>query len=334
MPRHARLDIQGAIHHVMTRGLNGQNLFLNDSDRDEFLKRLQTALEKTSCKCYAWVLMSNHVHLLIRTGTGSLSDLLRKLLTGYAVYFNRKHQRRGYLYQNRYKSIICQEDAYLLELVRYVHLNPMRAKIVKDIHELDLYKWSGHAVIVGKIERPWQIKDEILLLFNKSRGKAISQYRDFIKDGLRMGERSDLAAGGLRRSAGGWKGVNELKKEREYWRGDERILGDESFVEKVLQSAHEDMEKKERLKRNGWDLRALTRKASKLLSINPQDIKKKGRANNISAAKGILCYWAYKYLGISTKALSESLGISRYGVLLNVERGKHYSKKNNINLLS
>jgi REP element-mobilizing transposase RayT len=92
--------------------------------------------------------MPNHCHLLIRTGIKPLSDIMRKLLTGYAVYFNRRHKRSGYLYQNRYKSILCQEESYLLEVVRYIHLNPLRARIVKDIDVLNKYEWSGHAVLM------------------------------------------------------------------------------------------------------------------------------------------------------------------------------------------
>ena len=97
--------------------------------------------------------------------TAPLSDLMRKLLTGYALYFNKKYKRSGYLYQGRYKSILCQEDSYLLELLRYIHLNPLRAGIVKDIRSLDNYKWSGHGVIIGKNKAQWQTTGEMLELF-------------------------------------------------------------------------------------------------------------------------------------------------------------------------
>ncbi len=122
MPRQKRINIPGAVHHIIVRGLNGQELFYDDKDRIELISRLKTALQATECQCYAWSIMPNHFHLLIRTGKISLSDLMRKVLTGYAIYFNRRHKRSGYVYQNRYKSILCQEDVYLLELVRYIHL--------------------------------------------------------------------------------------------------------------------------------------------------------------------------------------------------------------------
>lgn len=133
MPRQRRINIPGIVHHVIVRGLNGEQLFKDDLDRKEILRRLEKGLKETRALCYAWSLMSNHFHLVIRTGEKSLSELMRKVLTGYAVYFNKRYKRKGYVYQNRYKSILCQEDKYMLELVRYIHLNPLRAKIVQDM---------------------------------------------------------------------------------------------------------------------------------------------------------------------------------------------------------
>jgi hypothetical protein len=145
-----------------------------------------------------------------------LSDLLRKLLTGYAVSFNHRHNRRGYLFQNRYKSILCQEDAYFLELVRYIHLNPVRAEIVKDLEALDRYSWSGHAVLMGRKRLGWQARDEVLARFSQRKREAVIRYRQFVADGMAMGRRVDLTGGGLRRSAGGWEGLRDAELAREY----------------------------------------------------------------------------------------------------------------------
>ena len=147
MPRDKRLQITGGVYHVISRGIERRDIFMDDDDRKEFISRLEQALEKTGAQCLAWCLMSNHFHLLVRTGKQSLSDLMRKLLTGYAIYFNRKHKRHGYLYQNRYKSVLCQEDVYLLELVRYIHLNPLRVNLVSSLEALDVYPWTGHTFI-------------------------------------------------------------------------------------------------------------------------------------------------------------------------------------------
>ena len=149
MPRQTRLDAPGALHHVMGRGIDRIKIFKNKLDRNDFLSRLADLCEKGDMIIYAWSLMPNHFHLLIRTARQPLSHNMRKLLTGYVVNFNRRHKRYGHLFQNRYKSIICEDDPYLLELTRYIHLNPLRADMVKNLEELNKYPWSGHSAIMG-----------------------------------------------------------------------------------------------------------------------------------------------------------------------------------------
>ena len=153
MPRQPRLDTPGALHHVIGRGIAGIDIFSDVKDREDFLVRIKDLCDKKAFSIYAWALMSNHFHLLVRTGNMSLSDSMRKLLTGYVVNYNRRHKRYGYLFQNRYKSILCEDDPYLLELTRYIHLNPLRAGIIKSVNVLRRYKWCGHSVIMGHVKR-------------------------------------------------------------------------------------------------------------------------------------------------------------------------------------
>ncbi|MDD5154851.1 MAG: transposase [Desulfovibrionales bacterium] len=334
MPRHKRIDIPGAVHHVIVRGLNRQDIFLDDMDRSNFLRRLETALSEVSCRCYAWVLLSNHFHLLIRTGERPLSDLMRKVLSGYAISFNRRHKRHGYLFQNRYKSILCQEEEYLLELVRYIHLNPARAGMAKDMDELDRYPWSGHAVLLGRRQRSWQDREEILIRFSDKKREAVSRYRQFVKDGIAMGRREELTGGGLRRSAGGWEGVMNLKRAGEYWRGDERILGNGNFVNAVLRAAEESLTHREKSKMQGWDLGRLVTEVCEILSVDPGDIRKKGRANNLSYAKGLICYLGHSRLGLTGMELARYFNISRPSVSQAIQRGERFAKKNEVKLLN
>jgi len=154
MPRQPRLDAPGLLQHVMARGIERRKLFRDDKDRKSFLDRLADILEETQTQCYAWALIPNHFHLLLRTGPTPLSKVMRRLMTGYAVTFNKRHKRSGHLFQNRYKSIICEEDPYLLELIRYIHLNPLRAGIVNDLKELDKYRWTGHSAILSHRRNP------------------------------------------------------------------------------------------------------------------------------------------------------------------------------------
>jgi len=200
MPRAARLDIPDLLQHVIVRGVDRCDIFRDDADRRRFIVNLSKLLVQTGTECLAWSLMTNHVHLLLCPRRTRLALLMRRLLTGYAIYFNLRHKRSGHLFQNRYKSIVCEEDAYLLELVRYIHLNPLRAGQVADLSALDVYPWSGHGVIMGNSELKGQITDDVLSLFAKSKGEARRRYRLFIADGVAQGKRDDLTSTGRRRT--------------------------------------------------------------------------------------------------------------------------------------
>jgi putative transposase len=159
MPRLARLDAAGVFHHISIRGIERRNIFRDDRDRENFLERMKRLLPQTETACYAWALLSNHAHFLFRTGKVSLATVMRRLLTGYVVSFNRRHKRHGHLLQNRYKSIVCQEDIYLRELVRYIHLNPLRAGLVGNLADLNGYPYCGHSALMDKTKCPWQDVD-------------------------------------------------------------------------------------------------------------------------------------------------------------------------------
>jgi len=253
MPRKARIDAPGALHHIIVRGIERRKIFYNNSDRDDFLTRLGQILTQTQTPCFAWALIPNHLHLLLRTGTVPIATVMRRLLTGYAISFNHRHHRHGHLFQNRYKSILCQEDLYLLELVRYIHLNPLRAKQVKDFSGLDRYEYSGHSVLSGKRVFKWQDSDYILKFYGKSYASARRKYREFVKKGIDKGKRTDLVGGGLIRRAGGWSQVKALRRTSARIKGDERILGDGEFVQSVLKEAQERLERKHALVAEGCD---------------------------------------------------------------------------------
>ena len=215
MPRQARLDSPGALHHIMVRGINKSAIFNDDEDKNRFIERLGEGIIDGRCAVYAWVLMDNHVHLLFRSGGKGISAVMRKLLTWYAQYFNRRHRRTGHLFENRYKSILCDEDIYLLALVRYIHLNPIRAAIITTIDELDLYRWSGHRAIIGMEKHPWMDIDTVLLEFGETKRKAINEYRRFVKEGMEHGHDPMLSGGGLIRSLGGWSQVLAFRRKNQ-----------------------------------------------------------------------------------------------------------------------
>jgi REP element-mobilizing transposase RayT len=204
----------------MGRGIEKRKIFWNDEDRDDLISRLAELGEKQALKIYAWALLPNHFHLLCKTQNWPLSSSMRKLLTGYAVNFNRRHKRYGHLFQNRYKSIVCQEDNSLLELVRYIHLNLLRAGIVKNLLELNRSPWTGHSALVGKKKKAWQDTEYILSFFGNG-PKGIKKYLEFIQEGIPLGRRPELVGGGLR----GWSAVLALRGRIERQIADARIFG-------------------------------------------------------------------------------------------------------------
>ncbi len=332
MPRQSRIDAPGALHHIIARGIERTKIFTDDVDRDNFLNRLGNILTETETACFSWALIPNHFHLLLRTGATPITTVMRRLLTGYAVSYNFRHRRHGHLFQNRYKSVLCQEESYLLELVRYIHLNPLRAGIVKNFSSLNWYHYCGHSYILGNRTNTWQDKDYILRLFHSDKAVAIRRHREFVKKGIEQGKRSDLVGGGLIRSAGGWSAIKALRKSGAYQKGDERILGDSDFVKKVLAQAKENFERKYHLKSDGFDFEKVLKRVAKLSDLKPEQVLGVGKYKRTVAARSLLCFWATSELGISQSELGQKLKISQPAVSLAVKRGEQLVIRHNYSL--
>ncbi len=311
MPRAARLDIPGLLQHVIFRGVGRCDIFRDDTDRKRFLANLSKLLIQTGTECLAWSLMTNHVHLLLCPRQSRLAPLMRRLLTGYAIYFNLRHKRAGHLFQNRYKSIVCDEDVYLLELLRYIHLNPLRSGLVPDLSTLDSYPWTGHAVIMGNGILEGQVADDILALFSKSATKARRHYHRFITDGVAQGTRDDLTSGKRRRTN---------LPDDPY---DDRILGGGDFIEEL------------RTRRElapelafSVDIRALIGKVCAHFSIAPEQLRLKTRAPGVAEVRSVVCYIVTRQAGANGAELGRQLGLGRSGVSVAAGRGEHLVQNN------
>lgn len=332
MPRKSRIDASGALHHIIVRGIERCKIFSDDMDRDNFIDRVGAIVTETNTACYAWALIPNHFHLLLRTGQVPMATVMRRLLTGHAGYFNKRHRRSGHLFQNRYKSILCQEDSYLLELVRYIHLNPLRAKIIKEFNALKKFQFCGHSALMGKIEREWQETDRVLTMFGQRLSDARRQYQAFVEKGISMGKREDLTGGGLIRSMGGWQAVKSMRKIKVFEKSDERILGNGSFVEQVLSKAQEQMERKYRLKSKGFDLERIADRVSSVMEVDANEIWKSGKSKSRVAARSLFCFWAVREIGFSMTEVSRRLKLSLSGVSQSVIRGEKISEANGFEL--
>ena len=334
MPRQARIGMPGSLHHIICRGIERRDIFADDVDRENFLSRLVEITTITSTRCYAWSLIPNHLHLLLETGLIPLSTLMQKLLSGYATTFNLRHNRHGHLFQNRYKSILCQEETYLLELVRYIHLNPIRAGLVPSIVVLQDYRYCGHSCILGRNQQlsTWMPSKEILLRFGTALRESRKAYEDFVREGLAMGHRPDLTGGGLIRSCGGWRELRSATEAGVFLQSDERVLGDSDFVAHALQSAEDDLEKKSRLHREHVDLEKVILAVGSVLGMEPAEVCAAGKQPRHVRARSLLCYWAVREIGVTEKALAKHLNVSQPAIAQGVSRGERLVAENQWNL--
>jgi hypothetical protein len=259
--------------------------------------------------------MSNHFHLLLRTGEELLSPMMRRLMTGHAVTYNLRYKRQGHLFQNRYKSIVVEEEPYFLELVRYIHLNPVRCGIVKDLEELATYRYSGHSVIMGQRDYDVQDVDAVLTRFSDKRKNAIAGYRGFVASGLNQGRREELRGGGLIRSTGGIAAMMARgPEEREL--SDERILGSGDFVESVLRDSDNSSAS------GKLSVVDVLKEVSEKSGISSEQILGPSRSRSISNARKQFFLVALEKAGATLSMLGRLSGRSHVAVRMAIEEAK------------
>lgn len=214
MPRKPRIHFPGAVYHVILRGNAGTPIFFADSDRYRFYLFLQHAIEKFHCRIHGFCLMTNHLHLVMQVSDIPLSRIMQSLTLRYTKWINYTQKRTGHVFQGRYKALLLDADAYLLELVRYVHLNPVRAGIAEAAEE---HPWSGHRAYSGMEVLPWLTTDWVLSLFSAKAEKARREYQAFVAEGIGGGKRPDFHNGNC----------------------DGLLLGGDKFAEEALKLANQ-----------------------------------------------------------------------------------------------
>ena len=244
---------------------------------------------------------------------------MRRLLTGYAVWFNRRHQRSGHLFQNRYKSIVCEEDRYLLELVRYIHLNPLRSRVVQSLEELERYRWSGHGVIVGKVQRDWQEKEYVLDQFGRGEKQSIRAYRKFMEEGKGIGSRPELVGGGLVRSLGGWSKVLSVRSRGEEIENDSRILGSGDFVQAVMRDAEETIA---RQVRNGGrkSIVEIIARMCRESCVSEKEVRSGNQSRKAAKVRAEIACFLSREMGISMAEIARKLGVGASAIAMAIKR--------------
>src|SRR5437870_3244227 len=289
MARKPRVEVEGGLYHVITRGNNRRVIFDCPDDYHKFLSLLAVQKSRLPFFLYAYCLMSNHVHLLIERQTDSISRIMHRVLTGYSQYYNRRYRRSGHLLQGRHKAILCQTDQYLSELVRYIHLNPVRAKIVRKPEN---YQYSSHRCYTGEEANGLVDVDPVLRHFGGKKKLAREMYRQFVLAGIKLGHRP------------------------EFYRADEgRILGSEEFVDATIHRIGETGSARKTRNKRGvtalprFDAEVLISAVEKVCGLDREEFCSSGKSAVRVMAKEALILVGSK-AGASLKVLSEITGMS------------------------
>ncbi len=287
MARKPRVEFAGAFYHVIARGNNRQRLFRDSQDHRVYLKRLEGYQTRYGVALYAYTLMPNHVHLLLETRTPPLSKFMQGLQQSYTLYFNRRHNHVGHLFQGRYRAILCERESYLLELIRYVHLNPVRAGLAR---RPELYPWSSHHAYLGRPGEPQVATDLPLGQFASRHPTAVRRYAQFIHEGLPHGHREDL-----------------------YEVRDQRFLGTEQFAALAQRRAAR-REDRELPRRPGATLDHCLRLVSRNLRLHPSAIRSNARPRDLVQARRLFICLACRYGGHPVTEVGKFLGVDPSGV--------------------
>jgi putative transposase len=303
----------------MARTFTNSMLFGDDDDRHFFLTCLSRRIQETEFLCYAWVLMDTHYHLLIRTNDLPLWHLMRPIQGDYAIYYNKKYQRRGPLFSERFKSIATQDQYYLEQLIRYIHLNPIRAGICKTLAQLDRYPWSGHRMIMKNDRGGFQEIIQILRRFGKNNEEARNRYREFIGEGIATELDADLLLK-LREN-------NSGKRERNSpgcW-----VIGDAAFQKSVLEKDIQNRLTLTQHIKNGISLNDVLMVTARQMRVDENLILEKSKRTPQAKARMVFCFFA-KRLGFSTMETGNFLGIQQAAVSNAARKGAVIAKQENI----
>ena len=256
MARKPRIHYPSAVYHVMLRGNAGQDVFIDDADRARFLLLLQEGTERFSCRIHAFCLMSNHVHLAVQVGEIPLSRFMQNVSFRYTRYFNTRKGINGHLFQGRYKALLIDADNYLVELVRYLHLNPVRAGMVSRAEQ---HPWSSHLAYCGRESLPWLTTGWVLAQFSGKVDEAVKRYVRFVTDGL-----------------GG-----EYRKEFHHGTQDGRLLGDDRFAEELMRKLDDNYHRQ-------ISLQEIIEYVCRLYALQPNELALPGKKRNRSEARSVI----------------------------------------------
>ena len=277
MARPVRIEYPGAVYHVICRGNNRQSVFRDDQDRKRHLERLSLYCEQKEVDLLAYCLLTNHVHLLLETPKGNLAKMMQAFQTSYTVYFNKRHRRSGHLFEQRYKALLVDKDNYLLEVSRYIHLNPVAARIAGRPQD---YRWSSYGAYVRGKGISGLKYETVLGYFVGGRGRQLAQYREFVEGELRGKQK--------------WAEPPVLKG---------GFVGDEDFVEEARKKAIRPVLEEH------YPLKRMVQAVCKVCGVAEEEIKRPGRSEGVQSARELLCYVSRRHSDVGLRELARFLGV-------------------------
>jgi putative transposase len=279
MARQPRIHFSGAFYHVIARGNRRATIFHDEDDYCTYLERVERYRRRDGATLHAYVLMPNHVHLLLETGDQPLSRTMQTLQFTYSQYYNRRYGKTGHVFQGRYHAILCDRDAYLVELVRYLHLNPARMRTSVSPWT---YPWSSHAAYLGRGGPVTVSTSAVLESFHRQVGPARQAYRRFMLDGLSQGH-----------------------QERFYETVDQGVLGDERFLKTVAKQTGSTQMRVPRPPRVAFG--PLLKAVATVYAVTPREILAPGRQRALVPARAMLVFLAREWSRLTTSDLGQRL---------------------------
>jgi putative transposase len=259
MARKPRIHYAGAVYHVLVRGNARQQIFFETADYLRFLRFIGEGIKKYNHRIHAFCLMPNHIHMAVQVGDISLSRIMQNLCFRYTQWMNRRQDRVGHLFQGRYKAVLVDADSYLLELVRYIHLNPVRAGMVKSP---EAYLWSSHLSYLGEKKLPWLTIDWVLSRFSSSGSQTGNEYREFVHSEFAGGPREEFHLGA---------------------KGERRVLGEDHFIEEVFRKAKHERKKNP-------SMGDVIKKVCEYYGVEETDLSAAGKSHRGSLIRGIIAW--------------------------------------------
>jgi putative transposase len=336
MARKARIDAPGALHHVLQRGIARGEVFRDDVDREEYVRRAELIFSETGATCFAWALMDNHIHLVLRTGRLPLSRVMQRLATGYAMHFNSRHDRVGHLFQGRFKSLLVDGECYFDELIRYVHLNPVRAGVVNSLDDLDRYSWTGHRELMGTAPNRLIDVDFVLSRFAPTVGEARKELLRWLQGGLTGTGPVDSA---FLESGPKGTGAPEMSRENDgvlemTHAQDTRVLGGDAFLVQLLREIDDEDERRRRLAGGGWGLNSVVGWVCERLGASEPLVRAGGRSAKESRARAVCAFILVEQLSFRQAEAAGELGVSQSCISQRIRVGSDIVETEEIKLPS